>query len=116
MAAHTSLRVGGPADLFIEPDDLEDLKAALEQLKAGGIQYFVVGGGFNLLVRDRGFRGCVISLRRLDTLRPQPGPALEVGAGVPNTMLCKVASEHCLSGVEFLCGIPGSFGGALAMN
>ena len=70
----------------------------------------------NLLVRDGGFRGCAISLRRLDTLRPLPEARLEVGAGVTNGMLCRVAAESCMSGVEFLCGIPGSFGGALAMN
>jgi UDP-N-acetylmuramate dehydrogenase len=116
MAAHTALRVGGPADLFIEPDDLEDLKCAVEILQSEDIPYFVVGGGYNLLVRDGGFRGCAISLRRLDILKPQVGALLEVGAGVSNGMLCRVAAESCLSGVEFLCGIPGSFGGALAMN
>ena len=116
LATHTALRVGGPADLFIEPDDLEDLRGAVETLRAERIDYFVVGGGYNLLVRDGGFRGCAISLRRLDTLRPLPDARLEVGAGVTNGMLCKVAAENCLSGVEFLCGIPGSFGGALAMN
>lgn len=116
LATHTALRVGGPADLFIEPDDLDDLRGALVHLEAAGIPYFVIGGGYNLLVRDGGFRGCAISLRRLDTLKPLPGARLEVGAGVGNGMLCRVAAESCLSGIEFLCGIPGSFGGALAMN
>jgi UDP-N-acetylmuramate dehydrogenase len=116
LSAHTALRVGGPADLFIEPDDLDDLRCALANLHAEGIEYFVIGGGYNLLVRDGGFRGCAISLRRLDTLKPLPDSRLEVGAGVTNRMLCRVAAENCLSGVEFLCGIPGSFGGALAMN
>ena len=116
MAAHTALRIGGPADLFIEPDDLDDLKGAVDALNAEGIQYFVIGGGYNLLVRDGGFRGCAISLRRLDILKPLPGARLAVGAGVHNGMLCRVAAENCLSGVEFLSGIPGSFGGALAMN
>jgi UDP-N-acetylmuramate dehydrogenase len=116
LSAHTALRVGGPADLFIEPDDLKDLKRALENLVAAGIDYFVVGGGYNLLVRDGGFRGCAVSLKRLDTLKPLPQALLEVGAGVNNAMLCRVAAEHGLSGVEFLCGIPGTFGGALAMN
>jgi len=116
MAAHTALRVGGPADLFIEPDDLDDLRSAVGNLRAEGIAYFVIGGGYNLLVRDGGFRGCAISLRRLDTLKLLPDAALEVGAGVSNAMLCRVAAENCLSGVEFLSGIPGSFGGALAMN
>ena len=116
LAAHTALRVGGPADLFIEPDDLDDLKSAVQCLEEEGIAFFVIGGGYNLLVRDAGYRGCAISLRRLDILRPLPKERLEVGAGVINGMLCRVAAENCLSGVEFLCGIPGTFGGALAMN
>ena len=116
MARHTALRVGGPADLFIEPADLADLQDALAILRKEEIPYFVVGGGYNLLVRDAGIRGCVISLRGLDGLKPQPDGRLEVGAGVANGMLCRVAAENCLAGVEFLCGIPGSFGGALAMN
>jgi UDP-N-acetylmuramate dehydrogenase len=116
LAAHTALRIGGPADLFIEPDDLADLRVAVGNLQAEGIDYFVIGGGYNLLVRDGGFRGCAISLRRIDTLRILSDDRLEVGAGVTNGMLCRIAAENCLSGVEFLCGIPGSFGGALAMN
>jgi UDP-N-acetylmuramate dehydrogenase len=116
MSQHTSLRVGGPADLFIEPADLADLRDALANLRAQDIPYCVIGGGYNLLVRDGGFRGCVITLRGLDGLKPMPGARLEVGAGVTNAMLCRIAAESCLSGVEFLCGIPGSFGGAVAMN
>lgn len=116
MAQHTALRVGGPADLFIEPADLADLKDALATLQSEAIPYLVIGGGFNLLVRDGGIRGCVISLRGLETLKSIPDARLEVGAGVTNGMLCRVAAESCLAGVEFLCGIPGSFGGALAMN
>lgn len=116
MARHTALRVGGPADLFIEPADLADLKEAVAILASEGIPYYLVGGGFNLLVRDGGIRGCVISLRALDLLRQLPGDRLEVGAGVGNAMLCTVAAESALSGIEFLVGIPGSFGGAVAMN
>ena len=116
MSQHTSLRAGGAADLFIEPADLEDLKGAVGALIAGGIPYLVLGGGYNLLVRDGGIRGCVICLRGLDSVKPMPGARLEVGAGVGNAMLCRIAAEHCLGGVEFLSGIPGSFGGALAMN
>jgi UDP-N-acetylmuramate dehydrogenase len=116
MAAHTSLRVGGPADLFIEPDDLDDLKDAVARLHADRTPCLLVGGGYNLLVRDGGFRGCAISLKRFDLLKPLPGSRLEVGAGVSNRMLCRVAAENCLSGIEFICGIPGTFGGALAMN
>jgi UDP-N-acetylmuramate dehydrogenase len=116
MSQHTSLRIGGPADLFIEPADLSDLADAVANLEAEGIPYLVVGGGYNLLVRDGGIRGCVISLRGLDSIKQLPGARLEVAAGVTNGMLCRIAAESCLSGVEFLCGIPGTFGGALTMN
>ena len=116
MSQHTSLKVGGAADLYIEPADVADLKVALDLILSEGIPYLVVGGGYNLLVRDGGIRGCVISLKRLDSLEPMPGARLEVGAGVTNSVLCRFAAEHCLGGIEFLCGIPGSFGGALTMN
>lgn len=116
MAQHTSLRIGGPADLFIEPADLADLKDALATLNAEQIPYFVVGGGYNLLVLDGGIRGCVISLRALDNIKPLKGDRIEVTAGVTNAMLCKIAAENDLGGIEFLCGIPGTFGGAIAMN
>lgn len=116
MSRHTSLKVGGPADLFLEPADLDDLKEALAQIRQRAIPYLVVGGGYNLLVRDGGIRGCVISLKRLDQLAPAPGARLEVGAGVTNQALTRFAAENCLGGIEFLCGIPGSFGGALTMN
>jgi UDP-N-acetylmuramate dehydrogenase len=116
MSQHTSLRVGGPADLFIEPADLVDLQDALAHLAAEAIPYLIVGGGYNLLVKDGGIRGCVISLRGLDSLKPLPGLRIEVEAGVTNAMLCKIAAENGLSGIEFLCGIPGTFGGALTMN
>ncbi|HJV66556.1 MAG TPA: UDP-N-acetylmuramate dehydrogenase [Geomonas sp.] len=116
MSQHCGLRVGGPADLFIEPADLADLRDAIATLEAASVPYQVVGAGYNLLVRDGGIRGCVISLRGLDDLKPLPGGRLEVGAGVPNAMLCRIAAENCLGGIEFLSGIPGTFGGAISMN
>ncbi len=116
MSRHSSLRVGGPADLFLQPADQDDLKTAVEALRELGIPSMVVGGGYNLLVRDGGIRGCVISLKRLDTMTQMPGARLEVGAGVTNQALTRFAAENCLGGIEFLCGIPGSFGGALTMN
>jgi len=116
MSRHTSLKVGGPADLFLEPADLDDLKRAMELIRRSSIPFLVVGSGFNLLVRDGGIRGCVISLKRLDSMIQMPGARLEVGAGVTNQALTRFAAENCLGGVEFLSGIPGSFGGALAMN
>ncbi|GFO62869.1 UDP-N-acetylmuramate dehydrogenase [Geomonas paludis] len=116
MSRHTSLRVGGPADLYLEPADIDDLQRVLEQLRSAGIPCLVIGGGYNLLVRDGGIRGCVVSLKGLDTLEPLPGARLDVGAGVTNQALTRFAAQQCLGGIEFLSAIPGSFGGALAMN
>lgn len=116
MSRHTSLKVGGPADLFLEPADLDDLREALARIRRGALPCLVVGGGFNLLVRDGGIRGCVISLKRFDQVTPLSGARLEVGAGVTNQALTRFAAENGLGGIEFLCAIPGSFGGALAMN
>ncbi|MBU5614162.1 UDP-N-acetylmuramate dehydrogenase [Geomonas azotofigens] len=116
MSRHTSLRVGGPADLYLEPADLDDLELALARIRSAGIPYLVIGGGYNLLVRDGGIRGCVVSLKGLNTMEPLPGARLEVGAGVTNQALTRFAAQQCLGGVEFLSAIPGSFGGALTMN
>ena len=116
LARHTSLRVGGPADLFITPADLADLQALLALLSAAGTPWLVIGGGCNLLVRDGGFRGAVISLKGLARLEQLAGERLDVGAGVPTGLLIRFAAERGLSGLEFLAGIPGTAGGALAMN
>ncbi|WP_224961564.1 UDP-N-acetylmuramate dehydrogenase [Geomonas subterranea] len=116
MSRHTSLRVGGPADLYLEPADLADLERTMVLIRSAGIPCLVAGGGYNLLVRDGGIRGCVVSLKRLDAVEPLPGARLEVGAGVTNQALTRYAAQNCLAGIEFLSAIPGSFGGALTMN
>lgn len=116
MSGHTSLKVGGPADWFITPADLDDLRTLLALLAEHGIGFLAVGGGFNLLVRDGGIRGAVISLERFDRLELDENGLLHAGAGVANRALVEFAKEQGLSGLEFLVGIPGRLGGALAMN
>jgi UDP-N-acetylmuramate dehydrogenase len=116
MARHTSLKVGGPADLFVSPDDIDDLKAVLDRVGREGIPYRAIGGGSNLLVKDGGIRGCVISLRRLRQVTVLAGGKVEAAAGAASSEVSLCAADHSLSGVEFLCGIPGTFGGAIAMN
>jgi UDP-N-acetylmuramate dehydrogenase len=81
-----------------------------------GLPYLVVGGGYNLLVRDGGFRGVVISPGRLSGMETLPGSRLRAEAGVTNQMLVGIARKEQLSGLEFLSGIPGTVGGALSMN
>lgn len=115
MRLHTSFRIGGPADLFLEPADLPGLSRSLEVLRAEGVPTFVIGGGANLLVGDRGLRGAVVSLERLDRMGPRNGE-LWAEAGTPVDLLC----EECLalgrSGLEDFYGMPGSLGGSLFMN
>ena len=113
---HSSLKVGGPADLFVTPADLADLRTLLALLAEKGIPRLVIGGGYNLLVRDGGFRGVVISLRGLARLEQLDGNRIVAEAGATNDKLVRFAAERCLTGLEYLIGIPGTVGGALCMN
>jgi UDP-N-acetylmuramate dehydrogenase len=124
LSAHTSMRIGGPADIFILPRDMADLATVLKY--RGTTPMFVLGEGSNLLVRDRGIRGIVVSLKEsfkaiqgplFDTGDAQEETALlRVGAGVKMSFLAKYAARFGLTGIERLAGIPGSVGGALIMN
>lgn len=116
LARHTSLKVGGPADLFVIPADLDDLQALLTLLRETGTSYLVIGGGCNLLVRDGGFRGAVVSLRAIARLDELAGNRVVAEAGVPLGTLVRYAADRGLAGLEFMSGIPGTVGGALAMN
>ncbi len=116
LSRHTSLKVGGVADLFVTPADLADLRTLLALLAEKGVPGLVIGGGYNLLVRDGGFRGVVISLRGLDRLEQPGANRIVAGAGVTTGALVRFAEEKELAGFEFLSGIPGTIGGALCMN
>ena len=116
LSRHTSLKVGGPADFFVLPSDADELIRLLRWAADRGLPFLVIGGGYNLLVRDGGFRGVVISLERFDMMELLPAGRVRVGAGVDNQRLVKFLGGNGLAGLEFLCGIPGTVGGALAMN
>jgi UDP-N-acetylmuramate dehydrogenase len=116
LSLHTSLKVGGPADIFAIPLDVSDLKSLVRILDEQHIPRFVIGGGYNLLVRDGGFRGVAISLEKIDHLAVQQNGKMRAEAGGRNIDLARLAEVHGLSGLEFLVGIPGSIGGALRMN
>lgn len=117
LAKRTTLRVGGPADFYIEPADEKDLAAVLKLCGGFEMPFFILGRGSNLLVRDGGFRGVVICLSqpafgKIEII----GDKLHCGAGAKLKNVAVEARRHGLSGVEFLEGIPGSVGGALRMN
>lgn len=116
MARHTTWRVGGPAARFYMPADADDLAAYLRGLPAGE-PVFWLGLGSNLLVRDGGIRGTVIATAKsLGGLARTDACTVRVEAGVPCARLARFCAREGLAGAEFLVGIPGTFGGALAMN
>ena len=117
LAKHTTLRVGGPADVYVEPASEADLAGVREVLQRTQLPFFVIGRGSNLLVRDGGFRGVVICLAHANFSRIEiDGERLRCGAGAKLKNVAVEAKRNGLSGVEFLEGIPGSVGGALRMN
>src|SRR5262245_45563645 len=116
MARHTTLRIGGPADAWYAPPSIPALARALACCADHSIPVTAVGGGSNLLVRDGGVRGLVVStrnLRRLERLGPL---TVIVEAGVSTGKLLHAATTWELGGAEFLGGVPGSVGGGLIMN
>ncbi len=116
MSRHTSWRVGGPADRFFRPASIADLSAMLASTPAE-VPVFWCGLGSNLLVRDGGIRGLVVNTTGLLNEVRQTGELLlEAGAGVPCTVLARHCVRYKLGPAEFFAGIPGSIGGALAMN
>jgi UDP-N-acetylenolpyruvoylglucosamine reductase len=115
LAKHTTLRVGGPADLYVEPADEADLAILLKYCGEHDLKFFIAGRGSNLLVRDGGFRGVAISLLRFNKIEIT-GTHLRCGAGAKLKDVSVAAKRNNLSGLEFLEGIPGSVGGALRMN
>lgn len=116
MAWHTTWRVGGPADRVYIPADLADLAQFLKTLPAAEPLHWI-GLGSNLLVRDGGLRGTVVlTSGALSGLDLQPDGTVRAEAGVASAKVARFCVETGLVGAEFLAGIPGTFGGALAMN
>ena len=117
LAKHTTLRIGGPADVYVEPASEADLVAAVKFCHERSLPFFVIGRGSNLLVRDGGFRGVAICLAQPNFSRIEvAGERLHCGAGAKLKNIAIEAKRNGLGGVEFLEGIPGSVGGALRMN
>lgn len=124
LSKHTSFALGGPADIFACPADQDDLRTLLKAVQERNLNYFILGSGTNLLVRDGGFRGVVICLKRMNTIKIEReyrsiGGSFAVvfaEAGVSVPKLVSFAGEQGLTGLEFATGIPGSVGGAVRMN
>jgi len=111
----TWFRVGGPAEVMFRPEDLDDLQAFLSA-KPVNVPVTVIGVGSNLLVRDGGVPGVVIRLGKGFANIAVQGDRLRAGAAAPDLYVARAARDAGLSGLEFLCGVPGTVGGALRMN
>ena len=115
LARHTAWGIGGVADRYFEPCGIDELAAFLAGLP-GGEPLLWMGLGSNLLIRDGGVRGTVISTVRLRAVDRLDRTGLQAEAGAACPRVARLAARHGLTGCEFLAGIPGSMGGALAMN
>lgn len=116
MASHTTFRIGGPADYFVLPENVEELTGVLKLCREEGMPYFILGNGSNLLVGDQGFRGVVIQLyKNFDGIEIQ-GTTVKARAGAMLIRVAKEAATAGLTGLEFASGIPGTMGGAMVMN
>jgi UDP-N-acetylmuramate dehydrogenase len=115
MRRHTSWRVGGPADRFYEPTSIAELQDILASLPRS-MPVLWLGLGSNLLVRDGGIRGAVIATSALPRDLERDGASVRAGAGLPCALLAKQCVRWQLGPAAFFAGIPGTVGGALAMN
>ena len=116
MSGHTTFRTGGPADIFIMPESLEEVKASIEILQKHQVPILVIGNGSNLLVSDKGIRGAVVHIGSRMSEITINGEIINAQGGVLLSTLSVKAAENSLTGLEFASGIPGSLGGAVTMN
>lgn len=116
MDLHTSFRCGGPADLFVSPENLAQFMSVIDTLKAEKVPYMVLGNGSNVLFTEKGYRGVVVKIGEgMDRVRFE-GDIVFAEPGVSLAALAKMAAKEGRSGLEFACGIPGTLGGAVFMN
>lgn len=120
MRRHTSIGVGGNADVMVIPADVEELKRVVSSLAKKGVKVFPVGNWTNIIARDGGYRGVIISLKRLKeiTVNYEAGSRalISAGAGASLGELVQITLREGLTGMEFCAGIPGTVGGAVRMN
>lgn len=116
MAGHTTLGVGGPADIFVVVRDEDDLSSLMRYLSAAGLPWMILGDGTNLLISDKGIRGVVISLGEDFSAIRVDGMRITAGAAATISRVADIAAEHDLAGLEGVGTVPGSVGGAIVMN
>ena len=116
MSAHTTFRIGGPADFFLEPSGAEEIRELLRICGEEGLPYFIMGNGSNLLVSDSGYRGAVIRIGSNMNRIEADGVRVKAESGAFLSAIASLCASKSLAGFEFAGGIPGSFGGACVMN
>lgn len=116
MSRHTTFRCGGPATLFLRPENEDELVRVVSLLKEKNEPYMILGNGSNLLVSDKGYAGTVISLEKLTEIRLEGDTSVYAQAGALNSGIASFARNNSLTGFEFAAGIPGTIGGAMIMN
>jgi UDP-N-acetylmuramate dehydrogenase len=116
MSKYTTMRVGGPCDCIVFPDEISKIKEVIEFCKNENITFFVIGNGSNLLVKDEGIHGVVIKLGHRFGKIELDGEYILAYAGATMPTLSQLAKKNSLKGLEFACGIPGTIGGGVKMN
>lgn len=116
MSRHTTFAIGGPVDVLVNPQSIEEIKSVLSFCSREKLPCMVFGLGSNLLVRDKGIRGVAVKIGDCLTAAEVMDCDIVAQAGISLSRLAYLAAEHSLSGIEFAEGIPGSLGGAVAMN
>lgn len=116
MSVHTTFRVGGQADYFIEPASIEEIIRVLDVTLQSGLPLTLLGNGSNVVVADRGIRGVVLFVGSTFAQINLDGTTIKAQAGAPLASVAAFAARHGLSGLEFASGIPGTIGGAVMMN
>ena len=120
MSRHTSIGVGGMADALVSPETVKELGQIITCLRHYKTPFIPVGNGTNLIVRDGGYRGVIISMKGLNNItlnkRNAEQASIHTGAGAALSEIVRLAAEESLGGMEFCAGIPGSVGGAVKMN
>lgn len=113
---HTTFKIGGPADLFVEPTTMAELSFALRTIHEFNVPVTIIGCGSNILVKDGGIRGAVVSVRHMTQIMDCNDNVLCIGSGYMLKAASEFAWENGLTGLEFAIGIPGTLGGAVFMN
>jgi len=116
MASHTTFRIGGLADCFVQLENTEQLIKVQKYLSQVGVPFFILGNGSNLLVSDAGFRGVILQIGPKMNRVTVEGNVIVAQAGASMAQIARTAMEHELTGMEFASGIPGTIGGGVVMN